>query len=144
MKLIKSIIFASAVMLIAASLGCGTKKISEADVKSYADPAAENLMQAFNDENYDNFSRDFDKVMKEKLTEASFKQMITQMKPLIGNYVSMNFYQAVSQDKYVVVVYKAKFTKETSDVYVKVTFQKLNDKEYVSGLFFDSPKLRAK
>lgn len=144
MKLIKYVKYALLLMLITASFGCGTKKVSEADVKSYADPAAQNLMQALNDENYNNFSKDFDQVMKEKLTEASFKQMTAQIKPLIGNYVSMEFYQAVSQDKYVVVVYKAKFTKETSDVYVKVTFQKLNDKECVSGLFFDSPKLRAK
>jgi len=56
---------------------------------------------------------------------------------------SKQFVKAYKTGKFTNVVYKAKFTNESS-VTVRVVFDKEGDVFKVSGLWFDSPKLRKK
>ncbi|MCX8181792.1 MAG: DUF3887 domain-containing protein [Candidatus Methanomethyliaceae archaeon] len=136
------------VLIILIVVGVGAYVISQtpaADVnkvRAYADPIAENILIAMNEGNYTKFSRDLDATMKNAMTEPIFQQTVTVIKSKVGNYISKEFSKAELQGNYTVVYYKAKYTEET-EVTVRVVFAEAGGKQYVSGLWFDSPKLRS-
>jgi len=141
----KRIAIFSLLVVFAASLGCGQgTPITGEDrdkVLAYADPVAENLLAGFNSGDYGVYSRDFDEMMKNGLPENVFKQTREMILGKIGKYKSRTVDKVQKKNQYVVVMYKAEFERE-SGVNVKVVFAKYADKNLVSGLWFDSQKLR--
>jgi hypothetical protein len=124
--------------------GCGKKAEAPVDkekVLAYADPVVDNLLVGFNEGDYAKFSRDFDERMKSAIPEATFAQMRQDMVSKIGLYKSRTFSKVEKQGEATIVIYTAEFGKE-SEVEVKVVFTPDGEKNLVSGLFFDSPKLR--
>ena len=111
------------------------------EIMAYADPAAENLLAGFNEEDHAKFSRDFSEQMKNAMTEPVFKQTREGIVSKIGLYKSRNLFKVEKKGPHIVVLYKAEFEKE-SGVEVKVVFTKYGEKDLVSGLWFNSPKLR--
>jgi hypothetical protein len=113
-------------------------------VRTYADPITENILLAMNEDNYTKYSEHFDATMKNALPETLFHETTTLLTSKIGTYVSKEFWKVESENQYTSVYYKAKFTQEPDDVIVKVVFQEIVGENKVSGLWMDSPKLRAK
>ena len=129
----------------AAVLGCsqGTPITGDDQKKvlEYAEPVADNLLAGFNDGNYAVYARDFDEMMKNGLPENVFTQTRAMILGKIGKYKSRTLDKIVKKDQFIAVIYNAEFEKE-SGVSVKVVFAKYADKNHVSGLWFNSPKLR--
>jgi len=116
--------------------------IEVGDEREYADPIAEDILIGMNENDYAKFSQHFDEAMKDATPETNFVQLSAALKQIIGDYVSKEFWKVEEQDIYTIVYYKAKYTKEPGDVEVKVVFHEIEGEMYVSGLWFDSPKLR--
>jgi len=126
-------------LLIAiASLSACTTKMTE---PAYADQITESILLAMNENDYARFSEHFDEAMKSAMPEAVFQQTTSTVKQEIGDYVAKTFWKAGTEGGYTTVYYKAEFTLE-AEVTVKVVFQETEGEVYVSGLWFDSPKLR--
>lgn len=129
----------------AAVLGCsqGTPITGDEQKKvlEYAEPVADNLLAGFNEGDYAVYARDFDEMMKNGLPENVFKQTRGMILGKIGKYKSRTLDKIVKKDQFIAVIYNAEFEKE-SGVSVKVVFAKYTDKNLVSGLWFNSPKLR--
>lgn len=123
--------------------GCG-QKLTEADV-SYGSAITDNILEGIKDKDYNKFARDFSDTMKKAITEQSFNSLADNLNAKIGDYKSKTFSGASKTKKdnkeYTVTVYKAKYTKETGDVLITVTFSDNNGKKMVDGLFFKSPNL---
>lgn len=129
--------------LAVSTSGCTEEaEINIGEVRGYADPITEEILLALNDGNHARYCQHFDQTMKGAVTEDVFSQTNSLIKTKIGNYVSKEFWKVEEQEIYTIVYYKAKFTKETGDVEVKVVFRDIEDETYVTGLWFDSPKLR--
>ena len=144
-----------ALVLIAALLlaftGCSNAKVEQVDaaqVSEYSDEAAENILIAINEDNYEKYSMDFDETMKKGITEEIFKESNKMIKEKVGEYVSKTLSKAEKvtekSNEYIVTYYTAKFTNEPKNVAVKVVFSEVDGKKYVTGLWFDSPNLRKK
>ncbi|MEW6574459.1 MAG: DUF3887 domain-containing protein [Bacillota bacterium] len=108
---------------------------------AYADPIVDNLLEGFNEGNYTKFSRDFDEQMKNGLPEPVFNQTRQLVTSKVGLYKSRTVAKVEKQGPATIVIYDADFEKEKG-VEVKVVFQKYGEKNLVSGLWFNSPKLR--
>jgi hypothetical protein len=110
----------------------------------YARDITENILQAINSNNYAMYSKDFDQGMKQALTQEVFDQVKSTITKKVGSYEpgSLQFVQAVSQTPYVAVIYSTKFTNETDNVTVTISFHSVEGKYLVGGLYFNSPKLR--
>ncbi|ACA59272.1 conserved hypothetical protein [Candidatus Desulforudis audaxviator MP104C] len=133
------------VMVLALALlaGCGRGETVDVDqVRSYADPMAENILQAFNDDDYDRFFKDFSQTEKRAAPpEPEFLETNEQIKNRIGDYVSKEYWQNEAKDGLVTVFYRAKFTGE-DDVLVRAIFREVDGEMKVAGFWLDSPKLR--
>lgn len=135
-----AILFLLLFLLPACSNGIDKEKVQE-----YADPMVENILQGMNEDNYEKFSKDFGPIMLDALNAENYDGIIKkQIKEIIGNYESKELAKVdkVSQgdEDYIVVIYKATFSKETSDVAVTVYFTEGEDPK-IETLLFNSPKL---
>ena len=128
-----------------ASVGCKRKvPVTGAEkdaVIAAADPITDSILAGYNDGDYAVYAKDFDEMMKNQLTEEVFKQTREMIIGKIGKYESRKVSKVYKKDQYTVVEYTAKFELE-EEVNVKVVMQKLEEKWLVSGLWFNSPKLR--
>jgi hypothetical protein len=146
-SILAKIVMMMAIILITGTLlpGCGTKGLSEADI-SYADPILENVLTGMKEHNYKEFSRDFSDQMKAALTEENFAAFVTTFDTKIGDYESKTFSGATTTTKenktYTVVIYKAKYSKETADVQITITLSDHNGKKVIEGLVMNSPNLK--
>ena len=146
-RIITGAMVVAVVVAVAISGGCVEKNGVEVEVadleqvRGYADPIAEQILVAMNEDYYVRYSEDFDQTMKNTMTGAVFDETNTVIKSKIGDYVSKEFWKAESKDQYTVVYYKAEFTDEPADVTIRIVFQEIDGEMKVSGLWFDSPEL---
>ncbi len=110
-------------------------------ILQYAEPISDNLLIGYNEGNYTMLSRDFDEQMKNSLTEDVFLQNRELVTSKIGTYISRETPTVLKQGPFIIVIYSAEFEGENG-VQVRVVFLEYGDKNLVSGLWFNSPKLR--
>lgn len=114
----------------------------EVALRIYADPMSENILQSINAANYTSFSRDLDSTMKAAIPEQSFNTMCSTLQQKVGSYTSKTFIRGEAFQGFTIAYYNASFTNEPAGVTVKVVFSSAGGPAKVSGLWFDSPKLR--
>jgi hypothetical protein len=115
--------------------------IDVAALRSYTDPVTANILGSLNNNDYTGFLKDMDSTMKAAESQKAFDQIYNLLKSHVGNYVSLEFESAANQQQYIVVRYLAKYSTEPDGVWITISFDK--DRQ-VAGLYFDSPKMRAK
>ncbi len=128
--------------LVTSLSACEKASEPEYGEPKYAGPMTEGILTGMNRGDYTQFSKDFDRPMRDALPEANFIELRNIIKPLIGDYVSKEFWTVEEQEEQTIVRYNARYTEETADVIVTVSFQEIEGQIYVSGVWFDSPKLR--
>ena len=107
-------------------------------VTSYSTPMTLNLLNSISEENYANFSKDFDEALKQELPEATFPDLLVQMKDNFGTYKqdTLKFKGFNYENGVNTVNYTADFTNK-SGVNVQVIFTKVNELMKISGLWFN-------
>lgn len=123
------------------STACLSNGITE-EIKSYANPITEDILEGLNDNDYNKFSNNMSDVMKEALPKDKFEKFSLDVKNLIGNYESMEIAKVQYIKEYIRVFYKAQFSDESKDVVVTIVFGDNNGPQKVEGFFMNSPKLR--
>lgn len=142
------LIFLTLALLVLASLAScsGTKTLEGADrdaVLAYSEPMTDNLFSGFNSGDYATFSKNFNNTLKKSVDKANFAQLTgASVKGKIGDYISREVQSVQQSGGLVIVVYDAKFEKEDG-VTVRVVMEN-GEKHLLSGIWFDSPKLREK
>ena len=133
--------------LVSVSACGGGTGVDVDEVRAYADPITEGILMGMNENDYARFSEYFDEHMKEVMPEAAFDRngtiiIFSDLREVIGDYISKEFWKIETEGVYTIVYYEAEFTEEPGGVIVKVIFQEIEGEMCVSGLWFDSPKLR--
>ena len=127
--------------------GCGaTQVLPDDEANRFAtevDPLSENLLVSIDNGDHDSYIRDMDQIMKEASTPADFESLRALLAEKVGAYESRIMVQVAEQEGLRSVIYDAKFEKEDS-VTVRVVFNVTGKSPLISGLWFDSPKLRQK
>ncbi len=127
--------------LLAAACGGGTVQVegTERDtVMAYADPAVDALLEGLSTGDYAQFSRDMAPKMRETITEVRMADLRALLDKKVGAYVSHQLSSVMQSGDLVTVVYDATFENE-EHVTLRVVF---DDAQQISGLWFDSGKLR--
>lgn len=137
------IVVVAVIIAVALLVGLGPDPIDIDEVRAYADLMTEDILVAMNEGDYEQFSEGFSADMKEAMPQAVFDDVIRgRIQGAVGEYMSKGFLRAERHDAGVLVSYEADFTEEPDAVIVRVFFREIEVDMYVSGLWFDSPKLR--
>jgi hypothetical protein len=139
-----ALVFISVVVMV--TCGCVGQDMSlsaeeRAQIRAYADPITDILLEGFNEGNYTLYSRDFSTEMKAALHEAAFEQNRAQIISRIGLYLVRSEGSVTQSGDYVAVVYRADFEREQG-VEIRVVFRKGDESHQIYGLWFNSPALR--
>jgi hypothetical protein len=150
-KLISRLLTSTALVLLLAGLaGCSTPKTTPVPIEgqerdqilAQAEPLVDNLFQAIQSGDYPAFSKDFDEAMLKGMPESGFSQMMATLNPKIGNYQSRQLAKVEKVGKYVAITYTAKYELEEAVTWRFVLTP--SNPLKVSGIWYDSPKLRTK
>ena len=145
-KILKVVTSVIVVMLLGVVLlGCGKSEPAGPSVEpEYAGDIAERMLLAFDTGDYAAYSERLDPPMMQAMPEETFQKGRAFIREKIGDYISKEFVETqIVEEVYMVVIYKAKYSNEPADVKVTVTFMETDAGILVSGLYFDSPKLRS-
>ena len=114
----------------------------QAAVLAFSEAATDNLFAGMTANDYASFSRDFDADMQAALPASHFETFKQDLDSKIGNYLSRTVDQVIQSGEFYVVIYQTKFELE-EPVIVRVVFR-VAEPHSISGLWFDSKKLRQK
>lgn len=117
-------------------------QLTDADVRAFADPIADNLLMSMNTSDYVQYTRDFDTTFKGNLPQVAFETINSRRIETVGKYISKEYWQMSQKTEKVIVAYRAKFGQEQLDVLVTIYFKNIEGKWYIDGTYFDSPLLR--
>jgi hypothetical protein len=115
-------------------------EVEKTSVLEFAEPKVDAQMEALAASDYQGFLVDYDAAMKEATTFGAFEQLQIWLSVKVGAYESRGVSSVTQTDTYYIVNYTAEFTKD-DNVTMRVVFEKA-DPHRISGLWFDSPKLR--
>ena len=113
----------------------------EARIVEAAEPVADSILKGLSEDDYDLFSKNFGDTMRAALGKEAFRATREMVLSKVGEYVSRGKPSVVRQGPYLILVYKAKFSRQDT-VLVKVVFAGGEELGEVVGLWFDSPELR--
>jgi hypothetical protein len=108
------------------------------EIRKFADPMTENLLQMINQDNYGQFSKDFSQKMKDVIPESEYKKIRDDIQTKFGSYASKEFVSLEIRETYLTVYYKVTFSQSEKPVLVRSVFVKENNKVRVGG-FWLSP-----
>ena len=109
-------------------------------VLAYTEPKTTNLLTAIDNRDYAAFSRDLDDKMKSAITADGLIAMRSKVSDKIGRYISREVTSVTPSGNFITVIYAARFEND-DPVTVRVSFEAA-EPHRISGLFFDSAKLR--
>ena len=127
---------AAALLLAAAAAWAAPVGTDDRQVKAVAEPILNNLLAAFKDGNYAQYSRDFDEAMREAIPEKKFQQVRDNLTEKLGKFKSKKYLGFLNQQPHTIVLWKAAFDGTQNDILIKLVLSKRQDKVAVAGLWF--------
>ncbi|MFA5450573.1 MAG: DUF3887 domain-containing protein [Dehalococcoidales bacterium] len=124
-------------ILIGGAISCKSStspssSLDESIVRAYADPATETTLQGLSENNLAKYIQHGNAQFKAAVTQQILDTTATQISGELGTYQSKEFLRTEEQEGYIIVHYKAKFTK--GDVGIRMVF----DKDHlVAGQWFE-------
>jgi hypothetical protein len=146
-KISECLIIVLTLIALLSLTACGAKEktlegAEQAAVLAFSEGATDNLFAGMTAGDYAIFSRDFDADMQKAMPESIFATWKEDMDSTLGRYLSREVNQVVQAGDFYAVIYRATFEQE-EPVTVRVVFR-VAEPHSVSGLWFDSEKLRQK
>ena len=130
-----AVILGFALALMFATTACDSTQqpaLNESEVRAYADPATETLLQGLSQGALDMYVQYGNDEFKDAVTQGIFDEVADQIQAQFGDYVSKEFLSAEMQQGYVVVHYKATYT--DGEIGVRTVF---DDSHEIAGQFFE-------
>lgn len=112
----------------------------EKNIEQVAEPLTEQMMQAFNDEDYGRFQSCLNEKMKAALPESAFKKMASDLKGKFGSYKTKEVMSIELREEYITVNYKGLFSQTADPVLIRTVLVQENGKTCVGGLWLNPMK----
>jgi hypothetical protein len=137
-------------VLLAITVACSGPNVQPVTIDSdegksiiaAAEPMTSNLFQAIESADLSTFSRDFDTAMGKAITQVRFEEIVTSLNAKAGKCSSWDVARVEKVGKYYAVIYNVHCSEEDPVTWRVVLTQ--SEPHQISGLWYDSPKLREK
>lgn len=109
-----------------------SERDDEDSLRGYADPATETTLQGLSENDLGKYIQHGNAEFKTAVTQQIFDATAAQINSELGTYVSKEFLSTEEQEGYIIVHYKATFTK--GDVGIRMVF---DEDHQVAGQWFE-------
>lgn len=113
----------------------------EKNIEQVAEPLTEQMMQAFNDEDYGRFQSRLSEKMKAAISESAFKKMASDFKEKFGSYKTKEVMSIELREGYMVVNYKGVFSQTAEPVLIRTVLVQENGQTCIGGVWLNPLKL---
>ncbi len=119
---IKWFLFLVCLSLVFPVISCSVSQVDQEYI-DFSTRASEDYLIAVNNRDFNSFSENLSKEMKDALPEEEFLKFADQMEEIIGTYEpgSKKLVQTVKDSGYIVIVYNARYSGESADVVVTIS-----------------------
>lgn len=136
MKQIVSVLIVLAVVVVSISAYAEVIGKTDEEVRIIAESILDGILEGFKEDDYVKYSKDFDGMLKDSISEKKFLETDCQIQSSIGNYLSKEYLGFLTKGQMTLVLWKGRFDKSEDDVLIKLVVSKRNDKFLVTGLWF--------
>jgi len=138
MKFIVNFLLVFTLVVLAANICvfADTVGATNEEVEAIANPLLDNILDGLDSGNYVKYTRDFDILLKESITESRFKEIRDQIKKQMGGYLYREYFGFLNRQKMTAVLWKGVFDKAQDDILIKMTVSQRSNKYFITGLWF--------
>ena len=126
--------WAALLIILAGVIACSSpsSNLDETAIRAYADPATEVTLQGLSENDLEKYTRYGNSEFKAAVTQEVFDSAVAKINSQLGSYESKEFLRINEQNGYIIVHYKAKYTK--GEVGIRMVFDR---DQLVAGQWFE-------
>jgi len=109
---------------------------NDEDVKQYADPIMDNILQGMSTDNYSIYVKDFDQDLKSLLSQKRFIEKRKEILDWVGSYLYREYLGYINTQGATVVFWKGTFDKTNNDILIRLTLTNEQGKYLVKALSY--------
>ncbi len=106
------------------------------EVQQYADPILDNILQSLADDDYPQYTKDFDRQLRAMISRKSFIVKRKEIFDWVGGYLYREYLGFINTQGVTVVFWKGTFDRTQDDVLIRITLTKEQGRILVKGLFY--------
>lgn len=104
----------------------------EAEIRAYADPATEVILQGLSENDLDKYIQNGNEAFKAAVTQEMLDELSPRLNEQLGSYLSIDFKKITVKGEYIIVHYKANY--DRGEVGVRMVF---DENHLVAGQWFE-------
>ena len=105
-------------------------------VKQHADPIIDNILQGMANDDYLQYTKDFDQILKTNMSRTQFIKKRIEIYDWIGGYLYREYLGFTNSQGTTVVFWKGTFDKTQDDILISLTLSQEQGKYLVKGLLY--------
>lgn len=109
---------------------------ADKEVQEIAEPILDGILQGFKDNDYTQYAKNFDDMLKESVPEKRFLAVDQQIEGSMGEFKSREYLGFLNQGQITVILWKGQFEKSENDILIKLVISKRANTFVVTGLWF--------
>ncbi|MFH1093676.1 MAG: hypothetical protein V1739_05940 [Candidatus Omnitrophota bacterium] len=106
------------------------------EVKNIAEPMLDNVMSGFTQDDYIQYSKDFDATLKETITSERFSEIRGDILKWIGSYLYREYLGFINREGITIIFWKGVFDKTQDEILIKMVVSERNGQYLVTGLWY--------
>ena len=136
MKIITGFVLVGIILLnVGCSYAAPLNKTNE-EIEELAGALLNNVLEGLKAGDYEKYSRNFDRALKEAITEAEFENVKDTISRQVGNYLYREYLGFLEKEGMTVVLFKGVFDKSRNDVLIKLAISEREEGCFVTGVWF--------
>ncbi len=109
---------------------------TDEEVKNIAEPILDNVMNGFANDDYLQYSKDFDAALRKTITSERFQEIRGDILKWIGSYLYREYLGFINREAITIVFWKGVFEKTQDEILIKMVVSERNGKYLVTGLWY--------
>ncbi|MCG2710960.1 MAG: hypothetical protein L6416_01295 [Candidatus Omnitrophica bacterium] len=109
---------------------------TDEEVKNITEPILDNVMSGFTNDNYLQYSKDFDATLKETITLERFQEIRGDILKWIGSYLYRDYLGFINREAITIIFWKGIFDKTQDEILIKMVVSERNGQYLITGLWY--------
>ena len=109
---------------------------TDEEVRPIVDDMLENVLSGFSNDNYLQYSKDFDSTLRNTITSQRFQEIRDDVLKWVGSYLYREYLGFLNREANTVVFWKGVFDKTQDEILIKMVVSERNGQYFITGLWY--------
>ncbi len=109
---------------------------TDEEVRPVVDAMLENVLSGFSNDNYLQYSKDFDITLRNTITSQRFQEIRRDVLKWVGSYLYREYLGFLNREANTIVFWKGVFDKTQDEILIKMVVSERNGQYLITGLWY--------